>query len=115
MPALSLTAFYAVLLALKPGARDDEGPSVLLSLLWWLLLLPAAAVGVLYVQYWRRRHALPMAAASESWVPWLAEQLERGHDPVDLRSYLRRALPTADDAAADAMLANAQQRAARRA
>lgn len=95
------------------SSYGDHAPPALITLLWWLLLLPATAVGGLYVQYWRRRHAMPMTAATESWVPWLAEQIERGSDPVDLRSYLVKALPISDASTADAMLAEAKARAAR--
>ena len=55
-----------------------------------------------------------VARAAEGWVPWVAEQLQRGAMRSRLRGYLRRALPTGAPAEAadeaDRMLALAKRR-----
>jgi hypothetical protein len=106
-----------------PAEAEFSLSAALLSALWWLLLLLTMGVGVLYVLYWVRKYKPSRAAAasSESWVPWLAEQLARGTSEEELRAYLRRALPDGafgaeadggqgDDDAMEAMLSRARER-----
>ena len=109
IPSLALTSFYALLIGLKPSS-SGYGTPVILSILWWCLMLPSILIGVLHVRFWSRRHAPPQRAASESWVPWLIEELTRGTAEAELREYLVRALPHADLAAAGDMLAHAKAR-----
>lgn len=101
----------------QPDRQPDLSLSdALLTALWWLLLLPTLAVGVLYLRHVMRRYRPVKAASAESWVPWFAEQLARGTPEEELKEYMRRALPEGafapeDDAAAiERMLARARER-----
>ena len=125
VPSLCLCSVYAILLALRPTRKrlsadgELQAPPTLLTVLWWLLLLPTLAIGGLYLRHWARRHRPSEAAAAESWVPWLAEQLARGTKEDDLRDYLQRTLPPApneDEPSPQqvrAMLERAKERVAR--
>ena len=93
----------------------DEAYVVLL-ILWLMVLTVSLAMGGLYLRHWARRHKPSLRATAESWVPWVAEQLQRGVGEYEIKEYLlRTALPS--DAVADAaeeadrMLALAKRRA----
>ena len=127
VPSLCLTAVYAILIGVRPTAPpiaappddalpyDDGDAHVALLLLWWVLFLPSLAFGALHLRHWARQHAPSLRATAESWVPWVAEQLQRGVDEVELKDYLRRALPVAAVAEAadeaERMLSLAKDRA----
>ena len=109
-----------MLLALRPTHPDadadgagDTTAYALLASLWWLLMLPAFAVGVLWARRWAATHAPPQATVVESWVPWMAEQMLRGATESELRECLFRALPpTAVAASYEKILEAARLRAA---
>lgn len=117
IPSLLLCAVYAFLVAVRPTPSRAEPEAYWLLLILWLLVLAVSlALGALYLRHWARRHKPSLRATAESWVPWVAEQLQRGVGEPEIKEYLlRTALPSDSvvDAAdeADNMLKLAKRRA----
>ena len=96
-------------------------PSWLFVLWSWVVLflsLTAGMLGLLHFRQWQMRHRPSQVGAAETWVPWLAQQLQHGIGEEELRSYLERALSSASTLASsrgpvqiDSLLARARERA----
>ena len=93
-PSLALCAVYGLLLAVRPSGASAA--SLVLSSLWWVLLLPSLLVGAVYARHWVRRHASVSVASAESWLPYLADELGQGTTEAELYDYLKRVLPPAE-------------------
>ena len=95
-PRLLASGLGLALGVVLPVALLGVAPSVsspLHGLMWWMLLLCNGGFGAVHYRRWWRRNAPTTAAASESWLPWITEQLRRGVADDELRAYLEKTLP----------------------
>ena len=95
-PRLLASGLGLALGLVLPAALLGVAPSVsspLHRFMWWLLLLCNGGFGWVHYQRWWRRNQPTTAAASESWLPWITEQIRRGVADDELRAYLEKTLP----------------------